>query len=152
MQATLQDRLQIEIRRMKMGDLQQIMTIEPVAYGNHHWSVQSFENELRNELGYYFAALIMDTHELIGYSGFWLVGEEAHITTLAVHPQFRRRSVGERLLINNIFEAKKVKARWLTLEVRVSNEKALSLYFKYGFKSLSVRKSYYQDNGEDAPF
>lgn len=53
-------------------------------------------------------------------------------------------------MINDIVEAKKVGARWMTLEVRISNEKAQNLYYKYGFKSLSVRKSYYQDNDEDA--
>jgi Acetyltransferase (GNAT) family len=69
---------------------------------------------------------------------------------LAVHPDHRRRYIGERLLINDIVEARRVGARWITLEVRMSNDTAQKLYYKYGFKSLGVRKNYYQDNDEDA--
>lgn len=145
-----QDRLTIKIRRMQAPDLEPIMAIEPAAFGSHHWSLQSFENELNNASGSYFTATAAHSADLVGYSGFWLIGEEAHITTLAVDPRYQRQYIGERLLINDILEAKKVGARWMTLEVRISNEKAQNLYYKYGFKSLSVRKSYYQDNDEDA--
>lgn len=144
-------RLQLEIRRLTVPDLNAVMAIEPIAFGTHHWSQQSFENELSNSIGHYFAGVDRDSDELAGYSGFWLIsGEEAHITTLAVHPNYRRQYVGERLLINNILEARRRGARWITLEVRVSNEKAQGLYFKYGFKSLGMRRNYYQDNSEDA--
>jgi ribosomal-protein-alanine N-acetyltransferase len=144
-------RLQLEIRRLTVPDLGAVMAIEPIAFGTHHWSQQSFENELSNPIGFYFAGMDRESDELAGYSGFWLIsGEEAHITTLAVHPTFRRQYVGERLLINNILEARRRGARWMTLEVRVSNEKAQSLYYKYGFKSLGMRRNYYQDNSEDA--
>ena len=144
------DGLQLEIRRMLPEDLPDVMRIEPIAFGTHHWSRQSFENELSNSMGSYFAAVDGDYNCLIGYSGFWLIGEEAHITTLAVQPKFRRLHVGERLLINDILEAQRIGARWMTLEVRVSNERAQNLYFKYGFKSLGIRRNYYQDNSEDA--
>jgi ribosomal-protein-alanine N-acetyltransferase len=146
----IQDCLKICIRRMQSNDLDGIMAIEPAAFGSHHWSLRSFENELSNDSGCYFAAVAADTDELVGYSGFWLIGEEAHITTLAVHPDYQRQYIGERLLVNDILEAKKVGARWMTLEVRVSNERAQHLYYKYGFKSLGLRKCYYQDNNEDA--
>jgi ribosomal-protein-alanine N-acetyltransferase len=142
----------IEIRTLNISDLEEVMDIEPVAFGSHHWSYQSFVNELNNSIGYYFAAYDSETKDLVGYSGFWLVNghEEAHITTLAVHPDNRRQHIGERLLINDIVEAKKCGARWLTLEVRMSNDSAQKLYYKYGFKNLGVRKHYYQDNDEDA--
>ncbi len=142
----------VEIRSLNISDLEEVMDIEPVAFGSHHWSYQSFVNELNNSIGYYFAAYDSETNELLGYSGFWLVNgeEEAHVTTLAVHPERRRQYIGERLLINDIVEAKKCGARWLTLEVRMSNETAQKLYYKYGFKNLGVRKHYYQDNDEDA--
>ncbi len=135
---------------MMLGDLDQVMEIEPVAFGSHHWSRQSFINELNNPSGHYFAATEPSGPRLVGYSGFWLIGEEAHITTLAVAPECRRHSVGERLLIHDISQAQKVGANWMTLEVRVSNEMAQRLYFKYGFKSLGLRRNYYQDNSEDA--
>ncbi len=141
----------IELRQLQKTDLDEVMEIEPVAFGNHHWSRQSFENELTNRLGYYYAAIDAETKQLVGYSGYWLIaGDEAHITTLAVHQDYRRKRIGEVLLINNILTCRQNGAKWLTLEVRVSNEKAQNLYFKFGFKNLGVRPHYYQDNSEDA--
>jgi ribosomal-protein-alanine N-acetyltransferase len=142
--------MQLQIRRLSEADLDEVMRIEPEAFGTHHWSRQSFLNELANPGGYYFAARDSVSARLCGYSGFWLIGEEAHITTLAVHPELRRNHIGELLLINDIEEAQKVGASWLTLEVRVSNYAAQNLYFKYGFKNLGMRRKYYQDNDEDA--
>lgn len=133
-----------------LSDLDEVMEIEPVAFGSHHWSRQSFVNELSNANGYYFVASDGGTGKLLGYSGFWLIGEEAHITTLAVHPDCRRNHIGERLLIYDIGQAQKVGANWMTLEVRVSNEMAQQLYYKYSFKNLGFRRNYYQDNSEDA--
>lgn len=142
---------QIELRMLQKSDLDEVMEIEPVAFGNHHWSRQSFENELANRLGYYYAAIDAETKQLVGYSGYWLIaGDEAHITTLAVHQDYRRKRIGEVLLINNILTSRQNGAKWLTLEVRVSNEKAQGLYFKFGFKNLGIRRHYYQDNSEDA--
>ncbi len=135
---------------MRLEDIEEVMEIEPVAFGSHHWSHQSFVNELSNSMGNYFAAVDDGSKRLSGYSGFWLIGDEAHITTLAVHPDHRRQHIGERLLVHDILEAKRVGARWITLEVRVSNESAQRLYYKYGFKNLGIRRNYYQDNDEDA--
>ena len=147
MQKTLS---QVEIKALQLSDLDGIMSIEPAVYGAHHWSRQSFINELTNPAGCYFGAVNPDTQEIVGYSGFWLIQDEAHITTLAVHPEQRRQKIGERLLINNIIEARKLGANWMTLEVRVSNEAAQELYYKYAFRRLGIRPRYYQDNSEDA--
>ena len=87
---------------------------------------------------------------LAGYAGLWLMIDEAHITTIAVRPQFRRRGLGELLLVALTEIAMDINARWLTLEVRVSNEGAQALYRKYGFKPAGVRHRYYSDNHEDA--
>ena len=140
----------IDISPLTIGDLEQVMDIEPVAFGSHHWTRQSFMNELINPSGFYYAAREHENERVLGYSGFWLIGEEAHVTTLAVHPDYRRLYVGERLLINDIIQAPKVGADWVTLEVRVSNDSAQKLYGKYSFRSLGVRRNYYQDNDEDA--
>lgn len=139
----------IEFSPLSLSDIEQVMEIEPVAFGSHHWSRQSFMNELLNHTGHYFAARGPEG-KLLGYSGFWLIGEEAHITTLAVHPDYRRYYVGERLLINDVIAARRLGAEFVTLEVRVSNESAQKLYGKYGFRSFGVRRHYYQDNDEDA--
>lgn len=147
---TNKDKQAIDISPLTIADLEQVMEIEPVAFGSHHWTKQSFMNELLNPSGYYYAAREAETERVLGYSGFWLIGEEAHITTLAVHPDHRRLYVGERLLINDIIQARKVGADWVTLEVRISNDSAQRLYGKYSFRSLGVRRNYYQDNDEDA--
>ncbi|MHB1133208.1 MAG: ribosomal protein S18-alanine N-acetyltransferase [Chloroflexota bacterium] len=87
---------------------------------------------------------------LVGYAGTWLMLDEAHITTIAVRPEYRGRGFGELLMIGLIEKAIEVGARWVTLEVRVSNAVAQNLYRKYSFHAEGVRKGYYSDNNEDA--
>lgn len=87
---------------------------------------------------------------IVGLTGFWIVAGEAHITTIAVRPPYHRRGVGEQLFISLIELAKELNARTLTLEVRVSNVAAQSLYSKYGFTEVGLRRGYYSDNKEDA--
>ena len=76
--------------------------------------------------------------------------DEAHITTIAMHPDFRRRGLGEFMLVSLIDIAYSINARWVTLEVRVSNHHAQNLYRKYGFREAGLRHRYYSDNQEDA--
>jgi ribosomal-protein-alanine N-acetyltransferase len=87
---------------------------------------------------------------MAGYAGLWLMIDEAHVTTIATRPQFRGRGYGELLLASLVEIALDINARWLTLEVRVSNEPAQALYRKYGFHAAGTRKRYYSDNNEDA--
>lgn len=91
-----------------------------------------------------------DQQQLAGYAGLWLMVDEAHVTTIAVRPQFRGRGLGELLLVALAEIAYDINARWLTLEVRVSNSVAQALYRKYGFKPAGIRQRYYSDNQEDA--
>ena len=142
--------MEVQIRRLLEADLDQVLEIEPVAFGSKHWSHQSFLTELANAGGTYFCAVEPEEATVCGYSGYWLIGDEAHITTLAVHPDYRRLGIGELLLINDIHSAQKAAAKCMTLEVRVSNQPAKELYYKYGFKSMGLRRKYYQDNNEDA--
>ena len=87
---------------------------------------------------------------IAGFAGLWLMTDEAHITTIAVDPNYRGRGIGELLLLGLIDRAKQIGARWLTLEVRMSNHVAQRLYQKYTFKEMGIRRRYYSDNGEDA--
>lgn len=87
---------------------------------------------------------------IVGFAGLWLMIDEAHITTIANHPNWRGRGVGELLLSALIGIAYEIGARRVTLEVRVSNAVAQSLYRKYGFDIEGRRKRYYSDNHEDA--
>ncbi len=140
----------IQIRQMHKKDVDQIMRIESASFGEHHWSRQSFLSEINNDLGYYYTAEDLETGKVIGYCGFWLIQEEAHVTTIAVAPEYRKKSVGELLLQQIVDACYENMAKWITLEVRVSNVPAQNLYYKYGFKSLGARPKYYQDNDEDA--
>jgi ribosomal-protein-alanine N-acetyltransferase len=88
--------------------------------------------------------------DVVGYAGLWLMTDEAHVTTIAVRPEYRGMYIGELLLVNLIDRAIAIGARWVTLEVRVSNDIAQRLYRKYTFKEMGVRRRYYSDNGEDA--
>jgi len=141
--------MEITIKRMQKSDVDNVITIEEKAYGEHHWSKESFLNELSNDLARYNCAFDKDGN-LLGYSGCWQIIEEVHITNIAVSPEFRRQKVGERLLRKIIDDCYENKAKYITLEVRVSNIPAIKLYEKFGFKSLGVRKGYYQNNNEDA--
>ncbi|MBM3118761.1 MAG: ribosomal-protein-alanine N-acetyltransferase [Chloroflexi bacterium] len=87
---------------------------------------------------------------IIGIAGFWVMVDEAHITTLAVRNAYRRQGIGERLLIAIVEMAAELKADVVTLEVRVSNKQAQALYNKYSFQIVGTRRAYYTDNGEDA--
>ena len=139
----------LKIVPMQKEHLDEVIKVEEKAYGEHHWSKESFFNELNNQLAKYFCAF-NEQGELVGYCGCWQILEEAHITNVAVSPDFRRKNVGEALLVAIIKSCYKEMVKYLTLEVRVSNEPAIKLYEKYGLKSLGIRKGYYQDNNEDA--
>ncbi|TET48181.1 MAG: ribosomal-protein-alanine N-acetyltransferase [Dehalococcoidia bacterium] len=87
---------------------------------------------------------------VLGFASIWVMADEAHITNIAVRKQYQRQGIGERLLISVIDLAAELKADFITLEVRVSNTIAQSLYHKYGFTKVSARPGYYTDNREDA--
>jgi len=89
-------------------------------------------------------------HPLLGLGCFWSILEEAHITILAVHPDYRRRGLGRLLLYALLREARKHQLERATLEVKPSNQAALSLYHKFGFTEAGRRLKYYKDTGEDA--
>ncbi len=87
---------------------------------------------------------------IVGFCGMWIMFDEAHITTIGVDPEYRGNGLGEYLMVMLFEEAMRRGADWVTLEVRVSNTQAQSLYRKYGFTQQGVRRRYYSDNGEDA--
>lgn len=141
--------VKIKIQPMQKDQIDDVLKIEEQAYGEHHWSKDSFYGELANDLAHYYSAL-NEEGKLVGYAGSWQILDEAHITTLAVSPEFQRKKVGEALLIKILEDCYKSEIKYITLEVRVSNKPAIALYEKYGFKSLGSRKGYYQNNNEDA--
>ncbi|MBI3973399.1 MAG: ribosomal protein S18-alanine N-acetyltransferase [Chloroflexi bacterium] len=91
-----------------------------------------------------------DSSSVVGYGGLWLMVDEAHVTSVAVRPEFRRRGLGELLMLGLFDTAMRMGARFVTLEVRVSNKTARALYEKLGFREVGIRQRYYTDNNEDA--
>lgn len=138
------------VRRMRISDIPEVMTIESVSFGRHHWSAESFAFEIKNQIGRYYSLIHKKDNRLIGYCGYWLILDEAHITTIAVDNTFRGCGLGELLLIKMLERAGTQSVKWVTLEVRVSNFAAQQLYYKYRFRSMGLRPHYYQDTNEDA--
>ena len=140
---------EFEIQKMTHKNLDNILEIEELCYGPHHWSRESFLTELNNKISSYYV-VVNNENRCIGYSGLWKIVDEAHITNLCVHPKYQNKKIAHKLLLNIIEECYREKIKFITLEVRISNKRAIHLYKKFGFKSLGVRKKYYQDNNEDA--
>ena len=143
------DIFSIYITRMTKDDIDDVVAIEAEAYGEHHWSKSSFYEELNNNLAKYYIAKT-STGETVAYAGTWHIIDEGHITTIAVKKDYMRKHIGEAIIVKILEDCYKEGIKYLTLEVRVSNEAAIGLYTKYGFNSLGTRKGYYQDNNEDA--
>ncbi len=140
---------EIYINSLNKEDIDRVALIEAGAYGEHHWSKDSFYSEVNNKLAKYYTARFSNG-EIVGYIGSWHIVDEAHITTLAVDKNYQRKHVAECLIVKMLEDCYNEFIKYITLEVRVSNLPAIKLYEKYGFKSLGTRKGYYQDNNEDA--
>ncbi|MHB8170576.1 MAG: ribosomal protein S18-alanine N-acetyltransferase [Thermincolia bacterium] len=140
----------MDIRYTSLGweHLDEILTIEAVSFSTP-WSRQSFIHELSdNVLASYVVAL--DGDKVAGYAGMWIIIDEAHLTNVAVHPDYRGRGIGVGLLEELLNRAVKLGADRMTLEVRESNQAARHLYTRMGFRPMGLRKGYYSDTKEDA--
>lgn len=138
---------------MCADDLAAIMDLEERSFPTP-WSEGTYRQELRNRTASYWVvragAPWPGTPPVLAYAGLWHLGDEAHITTIAVHPDWRRRRLGEWTLLHLLGTARSAGADNVTLEVRVANRPAIALYHKLGFVTVGVRRGYYQDTGEDA--
>ena len=138
----------LRIRPMTVADLPAVQLIERASFTTP-WPAHAYRQELEaNRLAQYLVGTIGG--EMVAYGGIWLMVDEAHVTTFAVHPRYRRRRIGERLLLSLMDLAADRSAREATLEVRLSNLAARRLYEKYGFRPVGIRPRYYSDNQEDA--
>ena len=138
----------LRIEPMTVDDLDDVHRIEHASF-SQPWPDEAYRSELlANRLASYLVARAGE--ELVGFGGIWLMVDEAHVTTFAVAPSWRRRRVGESLLLALLDLAIARHAREATLEVRLSNVPARRLYEKFGFKPVGIRPRYYSDNHEDA--
>lgn len=140
--------LRVSIEAMRLEDLDEVQRIEEASFTTP-WPPNAYRSELlTNRLASYLVA--RSDGRIVAYGGMWLMVDEAHITTFAVHPAWRRQRIGERLLLAFLDLARDRRAREATLEVRLSNLAARRLYEKYGFRPVGLRPRYYSDNNEDA--
>jgi ribosomal-protein-alanine N-acetyltransferase len=138
----------LRIEAMRLDDIAEVQAIERASFTTP-WPPQAYRAELEtNRLATYLVARF--DGRVVGFGGVWLMVDEAHITTFAVHPAWRRRRIGERLLVALLDIASARGAREATLEVRLSNLPARRLYEKYGFRPVGLRPRYYSDDNEDA--
>jgi len=138
---------------MTAADLSPVSAIEQASFLTP-WAEKDFIKALAQNQGTlcWVAEWIEEPHppRVVANVIVWLILDEAHIGTLAVHPEYRGRSIARRLLAKVLLEATRLGATHALLEVRASNHDALHLYNKCGFAVVGVRKGYYQDAGEDA--
>lgn len=138
----------VVIDPMRLRDLGDIMKIEKLSFTTP-WSKQAFLSELLdNDRAYYLVAKVNE--RAVGYIGIWLIAGEGHVTNVAVHPDYRGRGIGNQLMTAIERLAGERGVNRLTLEVRVSNERAQNLYRKLGYLPAGIRRRYYRDNDEDA--
>ena len=158
------------VEPMRLRDIKEVMEIEYVSFPSP-WSARAYRYELLgNDHSHYFVARQRWTERpesgllakarrslgagnrpaVLGYGGFWLMLGEAHVSTIAVKPNWRRRGVAELLLVAMLDRATELGAEIATLEVRVSNVTAQNLYYKYGFQQVGLQRHYYRDRDEDA--
>ena len=139
---------QLIIRQAEERDIKAIEGLEQVCFTDP-WSYESLEQDiLNNKLSFYIVAEVEGV--VCGYVGIWNIVDEGHITNVAVSPDYRRKHIASNMLDVLIASCQEAGVERFTLEVRAGNEPAKALYAGKGFKEVSVRKGYYQDNGEDA--
>ena len=136
------------IEKMTPAEIGDVRRIETASFATQ-WPSDAFYNELHsNRSAHYYVGKVGGA--TVAYGGIWVVMEDSHVTTIAVDENHRGRGYGDALMARLIAEAMTHGAAWMTLEVRESNAAAQRLYRKYGFATVTTRKAYYSDNGENA--
>jgi ribosomal-protein-alanine N-acetyltransferase len=160
-----------KLRHMRLEDIPQVLTIDEISFTSP-WSESTYRYEVNHRDTSHMVILeARDTDSassrglrgvvgrlrksspppmIVGYGGCWLIAGEAHISTIAVRPEFRGRGLGELLLASMLLRAVHLNGEYSVLEVRAGNATAQALYHKYEYEVVGTRKGYYRDDGEDA--
>lgn len=140
--------MKYQVMSMMTEDIDEVQKLEKMCF-SIPWSREALRMEVeQNKCARYFSVKVAS--RVIGYGGMWTVLDEAHITNIAVHPDYRRQGVGRLIVETLMQEAVRLGMERMTLEVRVSNNAAISLYKALGFEEGGIRKGYYANNREDA--
>jgi ribosomal-protein-alanine N-acetyltransferase len=148
------------LRYMTLEDVPQVLEVDKLSFASP-WPERSYAFEINDNKNAHMVSLVGtpdpvssngQTPEpiIVGYGGMWLIDGEAHISTIAVHPDCRGKGLGEVLLTGMLTRAMRLDSDYSILEVRISNHTAINLYKKYEYDIVGRRKRYYRDNNEDA--
>ena len=145
---TCQDKAKIRVRIAKSSDLDDIYELDVQTFAMP-WSKEALSYDiLENDNAFVIVAEYEG--EFAGYADIWTVLDEADLNSIAVRVDFRRKGIGDAIMIAMTEMLSASGVATINLEVRVSNMPAIKLYKKYGFNECGVRPGYYLDNGEDA--
>lgn len=145
---TCRDKTKIRVRIAKSSDLDDIYELDVQTFAMP-WSKEALSYDiLENDNAFVIVAEYEG--EFAGYADIWTVLDEADLNSIAVRVDFRRKGIGDAIMLAMIEMLSTSGVATINLEVRVSNMPAIKLYKKYGFKECGVRPRYYLDNGEDA--
>ena len=159
----VQIRQQLVLELMREADISTVQEIEREIFATP-WPKNAYYRELASRSSAHYVILRQDGNvekpanfkgseldpSLIGYGGMWRMYDEAHVTTIGVRRDMQHRGYGRALFAGLVQAAYDMGAKWVTLEVRTTNENAMRMYEAFGFKVIGRRKGYYTDNGEDA--
>ena len=142
-------RVEPEILQMQITDVPRVHDIESLVFPDP-WSIDSFLAEVERKSTVGYSIVMRDADEIVGYAVAWFIVDEIHIGNIAVAPAAQRQGIGRRLLEFCLHDAASRGIEYATLEVRVSNDRAIKLYETFGFRPVAMRRGYYSDTGEDA--
>jgi [ribosomal protein S18]-alanine N-acetyltransferase len=159
----VQIRQQLALELMREADIATVQEIERAIFSTP-WPRNAYYRELASRSSAHYVVLRQEgaierpagfqgaelDPSLVGYGGMWRMYDEAHVTTIGVRQDLQHRGHGRILFAGLVQAAYDMGAKWVTLEVRTSNENAMRMYEAFGFKVIGRRKGYYTDNGEDA--
>lgn len=134
------------VREMVKEDLEEVVNIESSLYKDN-WNTEAYLRDLENEIAYNY--VLEHDGVILGYYGFWLMFDNIDITKVSIRKELQGKGLSKILMEDMFNRISNSDINTVTLEVRVSNSVAISLYEKYGFKKISVREKYYE-NTEDA--
>ncbi len=148
----LRERLSVEL--MREEDVPIVQAIEREIFSTP-WPRNAYYRELASRNSAHYIVLRRHSEdggepEIVGYAGMWRMYDEAHVTTIGVRHNLHHSGYGRVLFAALVQSAYDMGAKWITLEVRTSNENAMRMYEGFGFKVIGRRRGYYTDNGEDA--
>ncbi|MGG7076420.1 ribosomal protein S18-alanine N-acetyltransferase [Clostridium sardiniense] len=135
------------LKKLDLEDLNGVYEVSSLSL-KESWGLDSITKEISNKLARY--VVCKEDNKVVGFAGAWLIASEGQITNVAVHPEYRGKGIGKKLMESLISSLKQEDCNAITLEVRESNTVAKNLYKNFGFISEGIRKNFYEDNKEDA--